>query len=46
MYEALADPKWTKAMNEEMEGLQKNSKRELILLPEGRKQLDVDGCSL
>ena len=39
--DALADPRWKKAMNEEMEALQKNSTWELIVLPEGKKAI---GC--
>ncbi|XP_073110076.1 uncharacterized protein [Elaeis guineensis] len=39
--DALADPKWTKAMNEEMEALQKNSTWELVSLPKGKKMI---GC--
>ena len=35
--EALTDPDWKKAMNEEMEALQKNSTWELIPHPEGKK---------
>uniref|UniRef100_A0A6N2MRA1 Integrase catalytic domain-containing protein n=1 Tax=Salix viminalis TaxID=40686 RepID=A0A6N2MRA1_SALVM len=39
--DALADPKWTKAMNEEMEALQKNNTWELCQLPTGKKKV---GC--
>ncbi|KAH9726802.1 hypothetical protein KPL70_008430 [Citrus sinensis] len=39
--DALEDPKWTKAMNEEMEALQKNATWELVSLPKGRKTI---GC--
>ena len=39
--DALADPKWIKAMNEEMEALQKNSTWELVPLPKGKKTI---GC--
>ena len=39
--DALEDPKWTKAMNEEMEPLQKNATWELVSLPKGRKRI---GC--
>ena len=39
--DALADPKWRKAMNEEMEALQKNSTWELVPLPKGMKPI---GC--
>ena len=39
--DALADPKWTKAMNEEMEALQKNNTWELCQLPKGKKKV---GC--
>ena len=35
--EALNDPDWKKAMNEEMEALQRNSTWELVPLPEGKK---------
>ena len=37
--DALADPKWRKAMNEEMEALQKNATWELIPLPKGMKPI-------
>ena len=39
--DALADPKWRKAMNEEMEALQKNATWELVPLPKGMKPI---GC--
>ena len=39
--EALANLKWTKAMNEKMEALQKNVTWELIPLPKGKKMI---GC--
>ena len=39
--EALNDPDWKKAMNEEMEALQRNSTWELVSLPEGKKTV---GC--
>ena len=39
--ETLADPDWKKAMNDEMEALQKNSIWELVPLPEGKKMV---GC--
>jgi hypothetical protein len=39
--DALEDPKWKKAMNEEMEALQKTSTWELVVLPEGKKAI---GC--
>ena len=39
--EALTDIDWTKAMNEEIEALQKNSTWELVPLPEGKK---IVGC--
>jgi hypothetical protein len=35
--DALEDPKWKKAMNEEMEALQKTSTWELVVLLEGKK---------
>jgi len=38
---ALADPKWTKAVNEEMEALQKNATWKLASLPEGKSTI---GC--
>ncbi|XP_022873848.1 uncharacterized protein LOC111392690 [Olea europaea var. sylvestris] len=37
--DALADSKWTMAMNEEMEALQKNNTWELCSLPEGKKTI-------
>ena len=39
--DALADPKWRKAMKEEMEALQKNATWELVPLPKGMKPI---GC--
>ena len=39
--DALADPKWRKAMNEEMEALQKNATWELVPLP---KEMKPIGC--
>ena len=39
--DALEDPKWKKAMNEEMEALQKTSTWELVVLLEGKKAI---GC--
>ena len=39
--EALMDPKWKKAMNDEMEALQKNHTWELVLLPNEKKTV---GC--
>ncbi|VVA36360.1 PREDICTED: Retrovirus-related Pol poly from transposon, partial [Prunus dulcis] len=39
--EALEDPKWKKAMNEEMRALQKNGTWELVPLPHGKKTM---GC--
>lgn len=39
--DALLDPKWKKAMNEEMQALQKNGTWELVPLPEGKKTV---GC--
>ena len=39
--DALDDPKWKKAMNEEMEALQKNATWELVPLPKGMKPI---GC--
>ncbi|XP_018632957.1 uncharacterized mitochondrial protein AtMg00820-like [Nicotiana tomentosiformis] len=39
--EALADPRWTKAMNEEVEALKKYSTWKLVPLPEGKKPV---GC--
>ena len=37
--DVLADPKWRKAMNEEMEALQKNATWELVPLPKGMKPI-------
>ena len=34
--EALKDPRWREAMNEEMKSLQKNSAWEVVDLPEGK----------
>lgn len=39
--EALKDPRWTQAMNEEMEALQKNSTWEMTALPKGKRTV---GC--
>ena len=39
--EALTDSNWKKAMNEEMEALQRNTTWELVPLPEGKKTV---GC--
>ena len=39
--EALTDPDWKKAMNEEMEALQRNTTWELVPLPKGKKTV---GC--
>jgi hypothetical protein len=39
--EALMDPKWTKAIEEEMEALQKNQTWTLVQLPQGKKTV---GC--
>ena len=41
MQEALTDPDWKKAMNEEMEALQRNTIWELVPLPKGKK---IVGC--
>ena len=41
MQEALTDPDWKKAMNEEMEALQRNTTWELVPLLEGKKTV---GC--
>ncbi|CAL2255837.1 unnamed protein product [Prunus armeniaca] len=41
--EALKDPKWTQAMNDEMEALQKNSTREMTILPKGKRTFEADG---
>lgn len=41
MKEALDNPKWIEAMNEEMGALQRNSTWELVPLPEGKKTI---GC--
>ena len=37
--EALTDPAWANAVNEEMQALQKNSTWELVSLPEGKKTI-------
>ncbi|KAM5555122.1 hypothetical protein ABKV19_023158, partial [Rosa sericea] len=39
--DALADPKWTQAMNEELEALQKNSTWDIVTMPAGKKTV---GC--
>lgn len=39
--EALADPKWTKAMVEEMAALEKNNTWDIVTLPSGKKTV---GC--
>ena len=39
--EALRDPRWKEAMNEEMKSLQRNSTWEVVDLPEGKKPV---GC--
>ncbi|KAM5585973.1 hypothetical protein ABKV19_005070 [Rosa sericea] len=39
--DALRDPKWSKAMEEEMEALQKNNTWELVVLPKGKRPV---GC--
>ncbi|BBH05042.1 HXXXD-type acyl-transferase family protein [Prunus dulcis] len=39
--EALKDPKWTQAMNDEMEALQKNSTWKMTILPKGKRTV---GC--
>jgi len=39
--EALKDPKWSQAMNDEMESLQKNSTWEMTILPKGKRTV---GC--
>lgn len=41
VHEALADPKLRKAINDEMEVLQKNSTWKLVALPKGKKTV---GC--
>lgn len=41
MQEALKDSKWTQAMNDEMESLQKNTTWEMTILPKGKKTV---GC--
>ena len=41
LQDALKNPKWKKAMIEEMEALRKNSTWELVKLPEGKKHV---GC--
>ncbi|PRQ26842.1 putative RNA-directed DNA polymerase [Rosa chinensis] len=39
--DALADPKWTQAMNEELEALQKNLTWDVVTMPVGKKTV---GC--
>ncbi|PRQ39952.1 putative RNA-directed DNA polymerase [Rosa chinensis] len=39
--DTLADPKWTQAMNEELEALQKNSTWDIVTMPAGKKTV---GC--
>ena len=41
MQDALKDPKWSQAMNEEMEALEKNNTWELVPPPQGKR---VVGC--
>jgi hypothetical protein len=41
---AMEDPKWTRAMNEEMKALQKNNTWEICSLSKGRRQLGVNEC--
>ncbi|PRQ38173.1 putative RNA-directed DNA polymerase [Rosa chinensis] len=41
IHEALTDPKWTKAMNEDLEALQKNATWELVPMLVGKKTV---GC--
>jgi len=41
VHEALTDPRWKTAMNEEMKSLQKNKTWELVDLPSGKKPV---GC--
>ena len=41
MQEALGDPRWKEAMNEEMKSLQKNSTWKVVELPKGKKPV---GC--
>ena len=41
MQEALGDPRWKEAINEEMKSLQKNSTWKVVELPEGKKPV---GC--
>ena len=40
MQEALADPRWKAAMNEEMKSLQKNETWELVECPPGKKPVE------
>ncbi|CAH9074898.1 unnamed protein product [Cuscuta europaea] len=42
-YDAVKDPKWMKAMKEELASIQKNDTWELVELPKGRKHIDVKG---
>ncbi|KAM1821220.1 hypothetical protein ACFX14_023411 [Malus domestica] len=44
--EALKDPNWANAMDEEMLALQKNNTWEVTSFQKGKKQLAVGGCSL
>lgn len=41
IHDALADPKWAKLINEDMEVLQKNYTWELVPMPVGKKTI---GC--
>jgi hypothetical protein len=41
--EAIKDPRWKNAMNEEMKSLQRNATWEVIDLPAGKNLWDVDG---
>jgi len=41
IHEALADPKWSQAIQEEMEALEKNRTWDIVTLPQGKKTV---GC--
>jgi len=41
--EALADPRWTKAMVDEMAALEKNNTWDLVSLPRGKKLWAANG---
>lgn len=43
--EALSDQKWICAMKKELESIENNKTLELVDLPQGKKAIDVSGCS-